>query len=445
MNEPRIQYARTSDGVNIAYYAIGDGQPLVQMPAPPWSHIQLEWSDPRARGWCEQLARKWTLVKYDSRGSGLSQPGPGDYSLDAHLLDLEAVVDALRLEKFALLGVVHSGPVAVAYAAANRERLSHLILWCAYARGSDYTRSQQVQAIRALIEKDWDVYTQTVAHATLGWAAGEPARQFAAYLRGSATSEVVQSMLSATSRFDATQFLAQVETPTLVLYRAHISWLPARLARELATQIKRARLAVLEGESGVPFLGDSEPVVRAIQEFLGEGDEPLSPYIAPETTAIILFVDIANSTSLTERLGDRAFREKARELDGALRERIRNAGGTAIEGKLLGDGVLAVFTSARQAIECALACRAASANTELPLHLGVHAGDVICEGNNVYGGAVNIASRIADASAAGEVLVSDTVRNLARTSAGVDFEDRGEHELKGVSDAQRLFAVVPAE
>ncbi|HEV8574530.1 MAG TPA: adenylate/guanylate cyclase domain-containing protein [Dehalococcoidia bacterium] len=155
----------------------------------------------------------------------------------------------------------------------------------------------------------------------------------------------------------------------------------------------------------------------------------------------MLFADIADSTFLTERLGDAAFRAKARDLDSALRTVIREHAGTPIEGKLLGDGVLAVFTSARQAIEAALACGAAGSHAGLPLHLGLHAGDVIREENNVYGGAVNIAARISGLSAPGEVLVSDIVRGLARTSAGVTFEDRGEHALKGIADAQRVFAV----
>ena len=145
--------------------------------------------------------------------------------------------------------------------------------------------------------------------------------------------------------------------------------------------------------------------------------------------------------ALTEQLGDAAFRAKARELDTSLRAIIGESGGTPVEGKVLGDGVLAVFTSARQAIDCALRCDTASEAVGLQLHLGIHAGDVIREGNNVYGGAVNIAARIATASAPGEVLVSDTVRALARTSAGVAFDDRGEHSLKGVADPQRLYAV----
>ena len=138
----------------------------------------------------------------------------------------------------------------------------------------------------------------------------------------------------------------------------------------------------------------------------------------PSGTAIILFADIADSTALTERLGDAAFRAKARDLDATLRTVIREHSGTPIEGKLLGDGVLAVFTSARQAIEAALACASSGDDADLPLHLGLHAGDVIREDNNVYGGAVNIASRISGLSAPGEVLVSDTVRSLARTAPG---------------------------
>jgi len=154
---------------------------------------------------------------------------------------------------------------------------------------------------------------------------------------------------------------------------------------------------------------------------------------------------IVDSTALTERLGDAAFREKARDLDIALRKVIRDNDGTPIEGKLLGDGVLATFASASQAITAALACRKAGDDGGLPLHLGLHAGDVIREDNNVFGGTVNIASRVSGLSAPGEVLVSHTVRDLARTSAGVSFEDRGEKTLKGVGEPVRVFAVQKAE
>ncbi len=183
-----------------------------------------------------------------------------------------------------------------------------------------------------------------------------------------------------------------------------------------------------------------DSAIAPLVAFLDEDSEPAEAPI-PEGTALILFADIADSTALTERLGDSAFRAKARELDGALRSVIREHSGTPIEGKLLGDGVLAVFTSARQAIEAALSCGRAGDEAGLPLHLGLHAGDVIREDDNIYGGAVNIASRISGLSAPGEVLVSETVRSLARTSAGVRFEDRGEQTLKGIDDPVRVWAV----
>lgn len=166
-----------------------------------------------------------------------------------------------------------------------------------------------------------------------------------------------------------------------------------------------------------------------------------APTTAPPGTAIILFADIADSTALTERLGDAAFRSRARALDDALRAAVRANGGDVIDAKTLGDGILATFPAASQAIAAALACGAAGEAQGLPLHLGLHAGDVIREQNNVFGGAVNIAARMSALSAPGEVLVSRTVADLARTSAGVTFDDRGEHALKGIAEPQQVFVV----
>jgi class 3 adenylate cyclase len=199
-------------------------------------------------------------------------------------------------------------------------------------------------------------------------------------------------------------------------------------AQQLARRIPHARFV------------STDDWVRACREFVREERDEAAD-VLPSGTAIILFADIADSTGLTERLGDAAFREKARALDEALRRAITSSGGTAIEGKLLGDGVLATFGAAREAIACAQACHATAGTGELALHIGIHAGDVLREEGNVYGGAVNIASRISGEAPAGETIVSGTVRDLARTSAGVAFEDRGEHELKGVGEPVRLWAV----
>jgi class 3 adenylate cyclase len=161
--------------------------------------------------------------------------------------------------------------------------------------------------------------------------------------------------------------------------------------------------------------------------------------VLPSGTSVILFTDIVDSTPLTERMGDAAFRALSRGIDERVRATMRDNGGTPVEGKVLGDGVMGVFTSAAQAIAAARAC--VELGRELPMHIGLHAGDVLSEGTNVYGGAVNIASRICGLCAPGEILVSATVRELARTSAGVAFEDRGEQSLKGIEEPVRVFAV----
>jgi len=437
--EPRIQYAKTADGVSIAFWTLGEGIPVVQMPNPPFSHIQLQWQNPDQRRWYERLAEKRKLVCYDGRGTGLSDREVIDFSLDAQMLDLEAAVDRLGLERFALFASTNLGPAAIAYAAQHPERVSHLVLWCSWVSASDWSHSPQLRALGGLLNRDWETYTETYAHIGAGWSAGAEAQEAAVLMRESVTQRAGQAWAEAVRRFDVTDLLPQVRSPTLVLHRRQFPVLHVEVARRLASGIPDARLALLEGASTAPWVGDMDAASSAVDEFLGE--EMKAAAQLPEGMAVILFTDIADSTSLTERLGDSAFRARARELDTSLRSVIRECGGTPVEGKVLGDGVMAVFTSARQAIDCALSCNAAAEGTGLQLHLGIHAGDVIREGNNVYGGAVNIAARIAGASAPGEILASDIVRGLARTSAGVSFDDRGEHELKGIGEPQRLYQV----
>ncbi len=435
--EPRIQYANTSDGVSIAYWTLGEGPPLLHVPFMV-SHIEMEWHIPEIRRWYEALAQTRMLIRYDHRGYGLSDR---NVSSKAYGRDVEAVVESLGLESFDLFGALAMGSVAIRYAAQNPHKVAHLLLWCTWADASDYLKSSQAQSLVALRDKDWETYTETAAHLTFGWAEGEPVQRFAAMWRESITPDAQLQRTTGVDRVNATSLLPHLTMPTLVLHRREFAMIGVDVAKGLASQIPKARLALLEGDSGAPFLGDTESVLRAIDEFLGEGEEAEPRAELPEGMAVILFADIVESTALTEQLGDAAFRDKARELDEALRTVISECSGTPVEGKLVGDGVLAVFTSARQAIDCALRCNAAGEPAGLQLHLGIHAGDVIREGNNVYGGAVNIAARIAGASAPGEVLVSDTVRSLARTSAGVAFDDRGERSLKGVAEPQRLFAV----
>jgi pimeloyl-ACP methyl ester carboxylesterase len=135
---PPIQYAKTTDGLSIAYWAVGQGDPVVDLGTPPFSHIQLEWEMPEVRAWYERFAEHHLLVRYDGRGTGLSTRDITDYSLDGMVNDLEAVVDRLRLPPLTLIGSINSGLAAIVFAARRPERVARLILWCAYAQGSEY-------------------------------------------------------------------------------------------------------------------------------------------------------------------------------------------------------------------------------------------------------------------------------------------------------------------
>jgi class 3 adenylate cyclase len=442
--EPRIQYAQTKDGVSIAFWTLGEGMPFVHMPRHPFSHIELEWQFAEIRGWYERLAEKRMLVRYDGRGSGLSERKVADYSLDALVLDLEAVVDRLHLESFVVSGLHRSGPVAIAYAARHPERVSHLLLWCAHARTSDILQSPQAQGVVALMDKDWGLFTETVAHVLMGWSEGEPARRFAALMRESITQEAMRAAYDSILQFDVTALLPQVRSPTLILHRRQIPYPEVEIARGLASGIPDARLALLEGTSLAPYLGDMEAVVSAIDEFLGEGEEATAEP-APSGLVTILFTDIEGSTTLTQRLGDAKAQEVLRTHNTIVRDALNAHSGSEI--KHTGDGIMASFSTASGALECAVAIqRGVAAHVEqhpdapLGVYIGLNAGEPISEEKDLFGTSVDLARRICDNAQPGQILVSDLVAGLA-AGKGFVFEDQGEASLKGFDRPVRLYEV----
>jgi class 3 adenylate cyclase len=451
--EPEIRYCTTEDGVDIAYYEIGSGEPLVVASAILWSNVKYGYLHlPEYERVGHGVGRGLRLVRYDPRGTGLSSQSSYDYTMPARLRDLAAVVQAARIESFHLFGSIHGSAASIEYAARNPERVMRLVLYMPYANGKEYSeRAGRYESFRQRAYEDpreWEEYLLAIAAANFGYRSTEVIQDAARRFRDSMTPASLRAFQESIPDIDVRDSLGRVQAPTMVLYRAgaFTDMITLAMARSVAAGIPGSTFVHTTGERGVMW---SNGETQAVERFLGIPaiEEPAAPgphsaqAVAPHGTAIILFADIVDSTGLTERLGDSAFREKARDLEGALRAVIREHAGTAIEGKLLGDGVLAVFTSARQAIDAALACGRAGNEGGLPLHLGLHAGDVIREENNVFGGAVNIAARISGLSAPGEVLVSDVVRALARTSAGVRFEDRGEQALKGVGEPVRVWAV----
>lgn len=438
--DPQVRYCTTTDGLSIGYWSIGGGETVIDAGQPP-THCEMEWRLTPMRRWYERFAAHHRLVRFDMRGCGLSSRDVAEFSLDTMVRDLEAVVDALRLERFVLIGAINSGTAALAYAARHPERVSRLILWCAYSHGSEFFDDSGTRALRDMADRDWHMFTETASRSRFAWSADPHAREYAALWRAAIILRDQRTLMDSLAKVDVTSILGDVRAPTLVLQRQDRG---IDVAQRIADGVADGRLVLFSGGTAAPYLDDADEVWSAIAHFLGRepSTEPRRVAAAARSgMCVILFTDIVGSTALTERLGDAAFHERSRALHGLLREAIARENGRVAEGRVLGDGLMALFDTARSAIVAGLHCGKAAASLGLDVHLGIHAGDVITEEHDVHGGAVNIAARICGASAANELLVSETVRGLARTSAGVTFEDRGTQDFKGVTDPLRVYAV----
>jgi pimeloyl-ACP methyl ester carboxylesterase/DNA-binding CsgD family transcriptional regulator len=253
------------------------------MPPFPLGHITVEWGNPANRAYLQSLGEDRTLIRYDSRGSGLSDREVTDYSQAARLRDLEAVVKHLGLTTFALLGFGHTGSTAIAYAATHPERVSHLVLWHSYAKTSDVTNISRIEAARSLIQQDWNVYTELEGYRVSGWAGGRAARWYSDYVRQSTTPDGLMAAYASISDVDVTDMLPLVQAPTLILARRTSEVLPVAVARGLTAAIPNARLVLLEGTGVIPFPDVMEQFVGAVRGFLAETPSPSAPGVPAET------------------------------------------------------------------------------------------------------------------------------------------------------------------
>ena len=276
-----IHFAKTKDDVSIAYWMCGEGVPVVHMPWLPWSHIQLEWANPEMNRWYSAIAEHGALIRYDGRGTGLSERDVEDVSIDAHIHDIEAVVDALGLEKFFLVSVFNSGPIALHYAARHPEQLLGLALWSTYPSGAEYLASPQVAAIRNLVE-NWELYTETGAHAFVGWSEGDAAHRLAALMREAVTHQTALRLLQVYMQTDARDVLSGIRTPTLVMHPRSLPLIDVALARRIAAAVPGAQFYAVEGVSLAPTMGNISSIMDALSAFLRVHEDEL-----PQTLAVL--------------------------------------------------------------------------------------------------------------------------------------------------------------
>jgi pimeloyl-ACP methyl ester carboxylesterase len=438
--KPETCYARSGD-VNIAYQVVGEG-PLDLVLVPGWmSNIEVFWEEPLAARFFERLASFSRLILFDKRGTGLSDRVADVPTLETRMDDVRAVLDAVHSPRAALLGYSEGGPMCALFAATYPDRTAALIMIGSYARriwAPDYPYGTTRQA--------WDEFADSVVR-DWGGPVGLDARApsvasdprfrdwWARYLRLSGSPATGRSVLIMNGEIDVRHVLPAIRVPTLILHNVNEQTIPVEAGRYLARHIPNAKYVELPGVDHLPFVGNADAILDEIEEFLTGTRRGVEP---DRVLATVLFTDIVDATRKASEVGDRRWRDLLEAHHGAVREELSRFRGREID--TAGDGFLAAFDGPARAVRAASAIRSDVKRLGLEIRAGLHTGECEIMGTKLSGVAVHIGARIASLAAAGEVLVSSTVRDLVAGS-GLRFEDRGLHTLKGVPGDWRVYAV----
>lgn len=437
---PETRYAKAGE-VHIAYQTRGTSDRDLVYLAGIFSHVELQWENPRYAELLTRLSQFTRLITMDMRGTGLSDREGDLPLLEDQMDDVTAVLDRVGSNKVSLLGVSQAGPMAILYAASYPQRVDALILYAAYAssrRRDDYPWGR---------DDDWmEQYLSQLDHL---WGQGTFLTQMAPSLQedeefkvwwgrmerfSSAPGNAV-SYARAHTRDDVRDLLKSVRVPTLVLQRKDDTYRSAGQAGYIAEHIPGAQLVQLEGRDHLPYAGDHGAIADEVQEFL------TGVRAAPQTSRVlttVLFTDIVDSTRRAAELGDARWNEILNEHNRLVRRQLAEHRGQLIN--TAGDGIFAMFDGPARAIRSAQAIRNDIAVLGLSIRAGIHTGEVEVGSDDVTGLGVHIGARIGALARGNEVLVSRTVKDLVAGS-GIEFEDRGVHELKGVPESWQVFAV----
>ncbi len=434
-----IRYARSGD-VNIAYQVTGDGElDLVLVPGFV-SHLELDWEDPRSAHLLDRLGSFTRLIRFDKRGTGLSDRPGGLPDLETRMDDVRAVMDAVGSERAALFGYSEGGPLSILFAATRPERVSELALYGAYAkrlRSADYPwapTEDERRAYAAQVEAEWAF--EADMRRMCPSADEAMARWWEARARAAASPGAARALVEMNSRIDVRDVLPSVHQPTLVLHRSGDLDATVEEGRFIAERVPGARLVELPGVDHCPWI-DADDIVDEIQEFLTGERRPLATH---RVLATIMFTDIVHSTEHAVRVGDRDWTAVLTAHDRAVRSVLQRFSGEEV--KRTGDGFLAVFDGPARAIRSGLAVSDAARRLGLEVRAGVHTGEIERDDGDVHGVAVHAAARIMGHAGSGEVLVSATTKDLVAGS-GLSFADRGERDLKGIGPRQLFAASSP--
>jgi class 3 adenylate cyclase len=438
---PETHYAKADDGVHVAYQVFGQG-PFDLVVIPGFiSHVEWAWEDPALASFLHRLAAFARVVIFDKRGTGMSDRTERLPDVDRRMLDIEAVMDAVGSEDAALLAVSEGGPMAILFAAAHPERTRALALWGTYARmtvAPDYPigiETAQLHQLAELFEPDWGSGVGLEYWAPSA-ANDNHAREFFGRLqRLGASPGAAMALLTSYIDIDVRPALPLIQAPTLVMHRTGDRMVSVEHARYLAERIEGARLVELDGTDHFWWTEDPDVIVDEVEEFLTGSRSVREP---DRVLASVLFTDIVDSTRKAAELGDKAWRALLDKHDALAERQVERQRGRLI--KKTGDGILATFDGPARSVRCAQGIREGARGLGIQVRAGVHIGEVEQRAADVAGLGVHIASRIEALAQPGEVLVSRTVAELV-VGSGLEFSDRGDHELKGVPGRWQLLAV----
>jgi class 3 adenylate cyclase len=439
VTRPETAYA-WNDGTALAYQVVGTstGPDLLFAPGSV-THLEVLWEEPRVERFLTRLAGFSRLILTDPRGLGLSDRLTDVPTLDERVADILAVLDAAKSDRAALFGNADTGPPCIATAALHPGRVSHLILCGTYAKAS---RSDDYQL--GWTEEEWADFGRFVRN---HWGKSESPREVApsvvddegfrawygTLMRQGASPRAVLLLGEMTMTVDVRPLLSQISVPTLVMHRVRDRVNDVEHGRYLAERIPGARWVELPGEDFVIWAGDTASIADEIEEFLTGhriGEEPT------RIVATVMFTDVVGSTERVQALGDTAWADLLATHDARLRTELRRFGGREID--TAGDGFFASFASPTSAVRCARAVQAAVKQLGIVVRIGLHTGECEVAGDKLRGIAVHIGARVAANAGPGEVLVSQTVKDVTAGSGSV-FVEAGEHELKGVPGRWRLY------
>jgi class 3 adenylate cyclase len=437
---PVTKYAQSGD-IFIAYQVSGAG-PIDIVFAPGFiSHLEHMWEEPRHARFFHGLESFARLIRFDKRGTGLSDRSVGFPTLDERIDDIRAVMDAAGSNRAVLLGISEGGAMTQLFAATHPERVSGLILMGSYSNAKISIPSyQDPKQAEAQILASWGTGASLPAFAPglvrdlefLDW--------WARFERLSASPSAVIKLRHMNSEIDVTAILPSIQAPTLIIHRVGDVRCSIDNARDMAAAIPAAKIIELPGEDHFVWLDENGTVLSEIRHFVDSAQEPMEP---DRVLTTVLFTDIVDSTKRAAAVGDTEWRSVMDAHFSLARSQLRKFRGREV--KTLGDGILATFDGPARAVRCAQAIATGVRPLGIAIRAGLHTGEVeVRDDNDVSGIAVNIASRVSNIASGNEVLVSSTVKDLVAGS-GLVFKDLGPHTIKGLEDKLRIFHALRRE